>query len=388
MSRDWKRGLLFAAVLALVAALVFTGTNLLLGAAIGPVKTAVQGDVPITRAVASPPGVGPETIADIVERAGPAVVKIDTLVVRRDDRWHPFFSDPFFREFFGQQLAPRQRLEPGLGSGFIISEDGYILTNEHVIDQAREIKVTVKGFAQPFSARVVGADYDLDLAVLKIEAPQKLPALKLGDSDRVRVGDWVIAIGNPYGLDHTVTVGVISATGRPVTVEGRRYKNLLQTDASINPGNSGGPLLNLQGEVVGINTAVNVKAQGIGFAIPASTVKAVLNDLIQTGKIVRPWLGVQVGPLDEEVAHRLGLPAAEGALVVGVVPGSPAQRAGIRQGDVFVEFNGRGIRSPDDLVNAIREARVGETAKAVIYRNGERLQVSLVVNERPASWRG
>lgn len=388
MARDWKRGLLFAAVLAFVAALVFTGTNLLLGAALAPVKNAVQGDVTITRAGASPPGVGPETIADIVDRAGPAVVKIDTLVVSQDTRWDPFFNDPFFREFFGQQLVPRQRLEPGLGSGFIISEDGYILTNEHVIDQAREIKVTVKGFGQPFPARVVGADYDLDLAVLKIEAPQKLPVLNLGDSDRVRVGDWVIAIGNPYGLDHTVTVGVISATGRPVTVEGRRYKNLLQTDASINPGNSGGPLLNLQGEVVGINTAVNVKAQGIGFAIPTSTVKAVLNDLIQNGRIVRPWLGVQVAPVDEEVARRLGLPAAEGALVVGVVPGSPAQRAGIRQYDVFVEFNGRGIKIPDDLVNAIREAGVGQTVTAVLYRNGQRLQVSLVVNERPASWRG
>ncbi|MGQ9532913.1 MAG: S1C family serine protease [Desulfotomaculales bacterium] len=388
MTKDWKRGLLFAVVLAFVAALVFTGTNLLLGAALGPAKTAVQGDATITKAGASPPGVGPETIADIVDRAGPAVVKIDTLVVSPDTRWDPFFNDPFFREFFGQQLVPRQRLEPGLGSGFIISEDGYILTNEHVIDQAREIKVTVKGFEQPFPARVVGADYDLDLAVLKIEAPQKLPVLNLGDSDRVRVGDWVIAIGNPYGLDHTVTVGVISATGRPVTVEGRRYKNLLQTDASINPGNSGGPLLNLQGEVVGINTAVNVKAQGIGFAIPTSTVKAVLNDLIQNGRIVRPWLGVQVGPVDEEVARRLGLPAAEGALVVGVVPGSPAQRAGIRQYDVFVEFNGRGIKTPDDLVNAIRETRVGETATAVIYRNGQRLQVSLAVNERPAAWRG
>lgn len=388
MLKDWKRNLLFAVVLAFIAALVFTGTNLLLGAVVGTPKTAVQLDPVATRASAAPPGVGPETIADIVERVGPAVVKIDTLVVSRDNQWDPFFNDPFFREFFGRQFVPRERMEPGLGSGFIISEDGYILTNEHVIDQAREIKVTVKGFDQPFPARVVGADYDLDLAVLKIDAAEKLPVLTLGDSDRVRVGDWVIAIGNPYGLDHTVTVGVISATGRPVTVEGRRYKNLLQTDASINPGNSGGPLLNLQGEVVGINTAVNVRAQGIGFAIPTSTVKAVLNDLIQNGKIIRPWLGVQIGPVSEDVARHLGLPAAEGALVVGVVPGSPAQRAGIRQGDVFVELNGRSIKTPDDLVNAIRETRVGEAVTAVIYRNGQRLQVTLVVNERPAVWRG
>ncbi|MBC7105314.1 MAG: trypsin-like peptidase domain-containing protein, partial [Firmicutes bacterium] len=199
MAKDWKRGLLLAAVLAFVAALVFTGTNLLLGAVLGPAKNVSGVNATVTGASAAGPEAG--TIADIVDRAGPAVVKIDTLVASQDTRWDPFFNDPFFREFFGQQLVPRERLEPGLGSGFIISEDGYILTNEHVIDQAREIKVTVKGFEQPFPARVVGADYDLDLAVLKIEAPQKLPVLTLGDSDRVRVGEWVIAIGNPYGLD-------------------------------------------------------------------------------------------------------------------------------------------------------------------------------------------
>jgi S1-C subfamily serine protease len=222
------------------------------------------------------PGVGPETVADVVSQVSPAVVKISTTITTgsADD---PLFSDPFFREFFDLPTVPRE--EEGLGSGFIISSDGYILTNEHVIEGANKISVTVIGFDKEIEARVVGSDYDLDLALLKIDAGGSLPFLTLGNSDQIRVGNWVIAIGNPYGLDHTVTTGVISAKGRPISVEDRQYENLLQTDASINPGNSGGPLLNLNGEVVGINTAISSEAQGIGFAIPTSTVQQVLEDL-------------------------------------------------------------------------------------------------------------
>lgn len=330
------------------------------------------------------PGVESGTIAAIVENAGPAVVKVDTLTPVRNPHLDPFFNDPFFRQFFGRITPQEQQYEPGLGSGFLISSDGYILTNEHVIGSATEIKVTVSGFEEPFKARVVGSDYDLDLAVLKIDAPKKLPFLKLGDAGKSLVGDWVIAIGNPYGLDHTVTVGVISAKGRPVDIEDRHYKNLLQTDASINPGNSGGPLLSLKGEVIGINTAVNAQAQGIGFAIPSSTVKSVLDELINKGKVVRPWLGVQVQQVDSNWADYLGLSKTEGALVVGVVSGSPADRAGISRGDVVLEIAGRKIRTPEELVAAIKEQRIGSQVEIVLWREGKLVRVRVVINEKPA----
>ena len=223
-------------------------------------------------------GLGPETIADMVAAAGPAVVEIQTEVATQVD--NPFFNDPFFQQFFGQNFSqPQTEVQQGLGSGFLISPDGYLLTNEHVIDGATVITVTIAGKPQPVSAQVVGSEKDLDLAVLKVNAGSNLPYLKLGDSDNSRVGDWAIAIGNPYGLDNTVTVGVISAKGRPVTVQDHNYPNLLQTDASINPGNSGGPLLNLNGEVIGINTAVDEQAQGIGFAIPINTAKNLIDSV-------------------------------------------------------------------------------------------------------------
>jgi len=226
------------------------------------------------------PGVGPNTISDTVATAGPAVVRIDTEVTTQVE--NPFSNDPLFQQFFGQDFGqPQTEVEQGLGSGFLVSPDGYLLTNEHVIDGATSIMVTIAGQTQPVSAQVINSDKDLDLAVLKVNAGNDLPYLKLGDSDNTPVGSWVIAIGNPYGLDHTVTVGVISAKGRPITVQNRDYKNLLQTDASINPGNSGGPLLSLDGNVVGINTAVDEEAQGIGFAIPSNTALDFLNSVIK-----------------------------------------------------------------------------------------------------------
>ncbi|MGD0153069.1 MAG: trypsin-like peptidase domain-containing protein [Thermacetogeniaceae bacterium] len=226
------------------------------------------------------PAIGTDTIADTVAAAGPAVVKIETQVTTQVE--NPFFNDPFFRQFFGQGNNQSETMvQKGLGSGFFISADGYLLTNEHVIDGAQQIQVTIMGKSQPVNARVVGSDQDLDLAVLKVDAGSNLPYLKLGDSDNIRVGSWAIAIGNPYGLDHTVTVGVISAKGRPITVQDRSYRNLLQTDASINPGNSGGPLLDMNGEVIGINTAVDAQAQGIGFAIPSNTAKNILATVVK-----------------------------------------------------------------------------------------------------------
>ncbi|MBO8137961.1 MAG: trypsin-like peptidase domain-containing protein [Desulfotomaculum sp.] len=326
-------------------------------------------------------GLGPNTIASIVEEASPAVVKIETVVVEEVN--NPFLNDPFFREFFGDSLPPQQRESMGLGSGFIISNDGYVLTNEHVIAGAREIYVWVKGKDKPIPAKVVGSDFALDLAVLKINAGNDLPTLKMGNSEDVKVGHWVIAIGSPYGLEDTVTVGVISAKERPVTVQGHHFKNLLQTDASINPGNSGGPLLNLKGEVVGINTAVNAEAQGIGFAIPTSTVKEVLNDLIEKGHVVRPWMGVQIQTVTPEIAKYLGIKQEWGALIAGVVPGSPADKAGLQRGDVITGLDGKTIKNSDELIEIIKSKDVGDTLKVEAIRNGQKLELYVTVTERP-----
>ncbi|MCR4420445.1 MAG: trypsin-like peptidase domain-containing protein [Clostridia bacterium] len=335
-----------------------------------------------TAVAAVPPGVGPNTIADIVSKAGPAVVKIDTIT--RVGGSNPFFNDPFFRRFFGVPFQLGPQVQQGVGSGFLISADGYILTNEHVIDQAQEIKVTVAGYDTPFEARVVGSDYDLDLAVLKIDGPRAFPYLELGDSDAVRVGEWVIAIGNPYGLDHTVTVGVISAKGRPVPVEDRLYENMLQTDASINPGNSGGPLLNLQGRVVGINTAINAEAQGIGFAIPISAVKGAIETLKTKGQLVRPWLGVGIYDVTPDVAEYFGLGRVEGALVDSVESNSPAAKAGLRRGDIILEFNGQKITDADTLVKAIRSTKVGQQVKIKVWRLGKTIEITAVIAQKPA----
>ncbi len=327
------------------------------------------------------PGVGPDLVAKTVDKTGPAVVKIETIRTSQEEIRDPFFNDPFFRQFFGD--SPRRpREERGLGSGFIYSPEGYIITNEHVINGANSIDVIIQGFKEPLPAKVVGADFDLDLAVIKVQAGKPLPTLKTGDSNKVKVGNWVIAIGNPFGLDHTVTVGVISAKGRPISVENRSYKNLLQTDASINPGNSGGPLLNLNGEVVGINTAV-AQAQGIGFAIPINTAKSILPDLIKKGKIIRPWLGVQLQALSQEIAGYLGLDNNQGALIVGVIAGSPAASAGLRQGDVIVKINNRKINNPDDLIEVIKETKIGQKVTLIIYRQGEMKTVSLTISEKP-----
>ena len=382
---DFRRSILFVALAAFVAGIMFAGGCLLVND-LGPWPKNKTGPVENSLASASdtPPGVNADAVAEIVSKAGPAVVKIDTTTVhgRQAD---PFFNDPFFRQFFGSPFGfESPPLEShGLGSGFIISSDGYILTNEHVINGASKIMVNIQGFKEPLRAQVAGSDYDLDLAVLKVNAGSRLPILKLGDSSRVKAGNWVIAIGNPYGLDHTVTVGVISAKGRPIRVENRSYKNLLQTDASINPGNSGGPLLNLAGEVVGINTAV-AQAQGIGFAIPTKTVDEVLGELINKGKVVRPWLGVQVQPLSKELSAYLGFKGTQGALVAGILPGSPAASAGLEQGDIVVKWDDKEVSTPDELVELIRRAKVGQRVEVVFYRKGKPSSVSIQITEKPA----
>lgn len=376
MLTNWRRLLLFIAIGAFMAGIMFTGGCYFTR----DILPGEQGQTPAN--ADSLPGIGPDAIAEVVSSSGPAVVKISTKKAGSGRELDPFFSDPFFRQFFGQPYAQRQQ-EEGLGSGFLISSDGYILTNEHVIDGAEQISVTVSGYENALEASVIGADYDLDLALLKINAQSELPFLSLGNSDQIRVGNWVIAIGNPYGLDHTVTTGVISAKGRPVSIGDRQYENLLQTDASINPGNSGGPLLNLLGEVIGINTAISAEAQGIGFAIPTSTVQRVLEDLKSGQNEVWPWIGVQVRPVDEEMARYLGLSRAEGAAVAGVVNGSPAQKAGLRQWDVIVEFNGVKVNNADELVAAIRNVKVGSVVKMMVVRNRQLYTIDISVAEKP-----
>ncbi|MGI6491497.1 MAG: S1C family serine protease [Pelotomaculum sp.] len=367
------RKLLFVAVAALMISIMFVGGC-----------QRVNDSSPGKQESISPgqllPGVGADIIADVVSQTSPAVVKIATRV-ETGLTDHPLYNDPFFRQFFDLPLS--QREPEGLGSGFIMSSDGYILTNEHVVNGAGEIFVTVTGFDQELPAEVVGVDYDLDLALIKIAAGKELPFLPLGDSEQIRVGNWVIAIGNPYGLDHTVTAGVISAKGRPVQVGDRHYENLIQTDASINPGNSGGPLLNLQGEVIGINTAINAEAQGIGFAIPTSTVTRVLEDLKNNATNLRPWIGVQVRSVDSDVVRSLGLENAEGALIVGVINNSPAAKAGLRQGDVIVEFNGHKINNADDLVAAIKACQVNAEVNAVVVRNRQQHTIGMIIAEKP-----
>ncbi|MDK2896985.1 MAG: serine protease Do [Candidatus Atribacteria bacterium] len=329
----------------------------------------------------------PNLVADTVEKVSPAVVNIDTLkTVTYRSPLTPFLNDPFFRRFFNipEDELERQIPSRGIGTGFIFRDDGYILTNEHVISGADEIKVTFLD-GQEFEGRIVGSDPLTDIAVVKIEAEEKLPTIPLGDSDQARVGEWVIAIGNPYGFSHTVTVGVLGAKGRPVYTgdAGREYENFLQTDAAINPGNSGGPLLNLAGEVIGINTAIIPYAQGIGFAIPINMAKSIIDQLIEKGKVVRAWLGVYIQDLTPEIAEQFGLEEPRGALVADIVAGGPAEEAGIQRGDVILKVGSSEITDVKHLQQVIRSHRPGDKTTVEVWRDGKLLTLEVVLEELP-----
>jgi len=326
--------------------------------------------------------IGPTNIADMVDRVGSAVVNIETSVVVRSSS-NPLFSDPIFRQFFGDNmLRPQEYVQSGIGTGFIISEDGYIITNQHVIENASEINVNVAGDNKKYKAEVIGQDQELDLAVLKINPSNKLNTVTLGDSDKIRVGEWVVAIGNPYGLDHTVTAGVISALGRPIKIGQRVYKNLIQTDAAINPGNSGGPLLDMQGNVIGINTAVSTEAQGIGFAISINTAKDVLDELINKGKVVRPYIGVMLQSVNENLAAYLNI-EPKGVAVFEVLSDSPAAKAGLKKYDVIVAIDKTEIADNDALQEFLKNKKVGDTVQLEIIREGKRIIVPLTLGEKP-----
>ncbi len=321
-------------------------------------------------------------VAVIAQKSSPAVVNIDTKTMVRQS-FSPFGNDPFLKQFFGDQLDLFSRVVPmeGKGSGFIATPDGLILTNNHVVDEADSVTVTLSD-GRKFDAEVVGKDPTYDLAVIRIKA-RNLPVLEMGDSDRTQVGEWVVAIGNPFGLEHTVTVGVISAKNRSIRLEKLNFDGFFQTDAAINPGNSGGPLINLGNRVIGINTAIVPYAQGIGFAIPINVAKQVMNDLVKYGKVKRAWLGVYMQPVTPEIVEAFGLKSAEGALVSDVVPGSPAEKAGLQRGDVITRFEGVQVKAPDELSRAVRKHTAGDSIKLEILRSGNPRTVTVRLGELP-----
>jgi serine protease Do len=329
----------------------------------------------------------PTSFAEIAKRMSPTVVNIKVTKVQpaSSGPWSMRGDQPFgefFERFFKDmpQRSPQFR-QQGSGSGVIISPDGYIVTNEHVIDGADTVSVTLTD-QQEFEAKVVGRDPKTDLAVLKIEAKQKLPAAALGDSDHLNVGDWVVAIGNPFGLTHTVTSGIVSAKGR--VIGAGPYDDFIQTDASINPGNSGGPLFDLNGNVVGINTAIILQGQGIGFAIPVNIAKTLLPQLMETGSVTRGYLGVSIQTLTPSLAKALNLETHKGALVSDVVPSGPAEQAGIARGDVIMKFNDKAIDDSRDLAATVASTPVGKDTKVLVLRDGREKTLSLTVGTLPS----
>jgi len=324
----------------------------------------------------------------VAEKVRPAVVNIGTVQHskgRNPFTITPFGDDPYFKEFFehffGQGSSPSEFKRPSLGSGVIIDKKGYILTNFHVIKGADEITVRLAS-KREFKGKVVGTDTKTDLAVLKIEPDSDLTVAPLGNSDDLRVGQWAIAIGNPFGLDQTVTVGVISATGR-ADVGIATYENFIQTDASINPGNSGGPLLTLTGEVIGINTAIVAAGQGIGFAIPVNMVKRITSQLVKRGKVVRGWLGVSVQPVTPELAQSLGASGTAGAVVSHVYPQGPAAEAGLQQGDLILRFGGTSLEDYHHLQRLVADAEVGKSVTLYLMRKKRPMDVTVRITESP-----
>jgi serine protease Do len=329
----------------------------------------------------------PATFADVAAKVSPAVVNISTekMVSRRfpfpmprGREGVPDQFEEFFDRFFGGEGPMRDRKEKSLGSGFIIDPSGLIITNNHVIEGADDIVVNMSD-EKEYRAELLGRDPKTDLAVIKITGNGVFPSLTLGDSGNVRIGDWVVAIGNPFGLEHTVTAGILSARGRAIGAG--PYDDFLQTDASINPGNSGGPLLNLDGEVIGINTAIVAHGQGIGFAIPTSMAKGIIAQLTEKGRVVRGWLGVLIQQVTPELAKSFNLKDESGALVADVTPGGPAEKAGLKRGDVIIDFNGRPIKEWSELPVVVADTPVGTAAKVTVVRNGKEIVYTVTLGE-------
>src|SRR4030042_720604 len=324
-----------------------------------------------------------QAMAEIAEAVKPAIVNISTTrTMKVQERVYPFFNDPFFKKFFGDQFkTPKERKTVSLGSGVIVDSKGYILTANHVVQGAEEINVTLPD-KKEFKGTIIGTDAKTDIAVIKIDTDH-LQTIKWGDSDKLRVGETVLAIGSPYGLSQTVTMGIVSAVGR-ANVGIADYEDFIQTDAAINPGNSGGALVNIRGELVGINTAIFSTTggyQGIGFAIPSSMAKVVMESLIKKGKVIRGWLGVTIQPLNPDLVKQFNLGDKKGALIGDVVEDSPAEKAGIERGDVIVEFDGKKVEDVTNLRNMVANTLPNEEVTMKLIHNGNPKTVKVKITE-------
>ena len=332
-----------------------------------------------------------QPFVDIVKSARPAVVNIATSRIikkREGSPFPPFFGDPFFRRFFGDEFSqqfevPRERREKSLGSGVIVDSSGIIITNNHVIENADEIKVVLND-KREFKGEIIGGDPKTDIAVIRIDG-KDLPSISWGDADRLQVGEYVLAIGNPFGLNQTVTMGIISAVGR-AQVGIADYEDFIQTDAAINPGNSGGALINLRGELIGINTAIFSRSggyMGIGFAVPSNMAQSVMQSLVRTGKVIRGWLGISIQDVNPDLAEQFGLEDSKGALVGDVHSGGPADRGGIKPGDVIVRYDGKSIEGSVNLRNTVAQTSVGKKVKVEVIRDNRRKVLEISIGEFP-----
>ena len=371
----------------IIVALAFLIAGVIIASGLN-LTTSLRADSSIGNELTNLPAQLPSFV-ELTKRLKPAVVNVSTTkVIKKGKREQMPFESPFgqrgpFRDFFDrffEDMIPEDFKQTSLGSGFIIDKDGYILTNNHVIEGADEIKVKLSD-GKEFEAEIKGRDPKTDIALIKIKSPKHLPVAKLGNSDELQVGEWVMAIGNPFGLDHTVTAGIVSAKGR--IIGAGPYDNFIQTDASINPGNSGGPLFNLKGEVIGINTAIIASGQGIGFAIPVNMAKRLIPQLKDKGKVTRGWLGIMIQNVTPDLAKSFGLKEAGGALVADVVAGGPAEKAGLKQGDVILEVNGKKIDEMNKLPRLVANLAVGEEIKVKIARDGREKTLKVKIGEFP-----
>jgi serine protease DegQ len=324
--------------------------------------------------------------SDAVRRAVPAVVNIFTSKEIKTPR-HPFLDDPLFRHFFGDRLEEEPQRAASLGSGVIVSSKGYILTNHHVVEAADEIEVALVD-GKKLKARAVGSDPETDIAVLQVEGGQ-VPAITFGDPDSLRVGDVVLAIGNPFGVGQTVTMGIVSALGRS-QLGINTFENFIQTDAAINPGNSGGALIDTAGNLVGINTAIYSRSGGslgIGFAIPASSAKQVMEQIIATGSVTRGWIGVEAQEITPEIAESFRLSSTNGVLIAGVLRGGPAEKAGLKPGDILVAIEGQAVKDPNSMLNLVAALVPGKPAAIKLKRDNRDVDVQVAVGKRPTQQR-
>ncbi len=332
----------------------------------------------------------PQNFSALADAVSPAVVhiRVEKTVKGGGPAFHQFGQNPFggnkqFKDFFGRNFGQQRQPEfkqPGLGSGFIIDKGGYIVTNNHVVANANTIKVILKDDTE-YNAEIVGLDPVTDIALIKVDAKGNLPAVSMGSSDNLKVGEWVAAIGSPFGLEHTVTAGIVSGKGR--VIGSGPYDDFIQTDASINPGNSGGPLINMRGEIVGINTMIIAGGNGIGFAIPVDLAKDIIGQLKTSGEVTRGWLGVTIQDLKGDLAAYYGLKDKSGVMVASVVPGDPADRAGIQPKDIITEIDGKKVTTSRDLTALAAKLGVGHTAKVTILRDGRQKDLDLKVGKRP-----